>query len=297
VEISTTVQFRESSCRPRNHLIREKQTDVGEAEVAFRVLGPGDFLGHFRPAAQPYRSSITARARTACRVCRSSAATTCGRILLQLHESGSQMMEDLHEAATGWIPSQQKLRKVMLQQRQWAAFKDRAVQQLVAEPIDRTARTWFHRAPGAEAWLHGGEADAYRSDMPSINLAEGGPSSIRGGRPTSATLLRQVKDSRSAISLVPYACRLRDKSPVFGADLAKRNSRHCAMVRNQSTTDGTTRPHSAPGGVRRSASAPGLNAASANKNAGMTSAAKSQVRFATPSAAAPAGTSSNKADS
>jgi CRP-like cAMP-binding protein len=259
VEVSSTVLFRESSCRPRNILIREKQTDVGETDVAFRILGPGDCLGHFKPAEQPYRSAITATARTACRVCRSSAASTCARIFLHLLEGGGQMMEDLHASAMNWIPSQHDLRKIMIQQRQWAAFKDRTVQAVVANPINRTAQTAFLRAPGAQAWLQGGEADAYRGDVGTINLAEGGPASIRGGRPTSATLARQVKDVRSTTALVPYACRLRDKSPVHGADLAKRSCGHCPMVtlRNKAALDGSTRPSSAPGGLRRSASVPG----------------------------------------
>lgn len=260
VEVSSTIQFRESSCRPRNILIREKQTDVGDASVAFRILGPGEFLGHFRPAAQPYRSLITARARTACRVCRSSAASVCGRVFMHLLDGGGQMMEDLHDAATGWMPKQQELRKIMIQQRQWAAFKDRTVQQVVADPINRTAQTAFQRAPGAAAWLQGGEADAYRGDVPTINLADGGPASIRGGRPTSATLAHQLKDVRSTTSLVPYASRLRDKSPANGADLAMRRCGPCLMVRNQATLDGSTRPCSAPGGLRRSASEPGANA-------------------------------------
>eukprot|EP00746_Dinoflagellata_sp_MGD_P124818 gnl/MRDRNA2_/MRDRNA2_59447_c0_seq1.p1 gnl/MRDRNA2_/MRDRNA2_59447_c0~~gnl/MRDRNA2_/MRDRNA2_59447_c0_seq1.p1 ORF type:complete len:989 (+),score=173.22 gnl/MRDRNA2_/MRDRNA2_59447_c0_seq1:156-3122(+) len=270
VEVSSTIQFRESSCRPRNILIREKQTDVGDANVTFRILGPGDFLGHFRPTAQPYRSLITARARTACRVCRSSAASVCARVFMHLLDGGGQMMESLHEAATGWMPNQPELRKIMIQQRQWAAFKDRTVQEVVADPINRTAQTAFQRAPGAQAWLQGGEADAYRGDVPTINLADGGPACIRGGRPTSATLARQLKDVRSTTSLVPYASRLRDKSPANGADLATRRCGHCPMVRNQAAMDHSTRPCSAPGGLKRSASEPGRPcsaASAASKNA------------------------------
>lgn len=270
VEVTSTIRFRESSCRPRNNLIREKQTDVGEAQVAVCILGPGDFLGHFMPSEQPYESVITAKARTACRVCRSSSATICQRVFVHLLDSGSQIMDDFHQAATGWLPSEQQLRKQFEEQRRWASFKDRTVQEVVADPIGRTALTWHHHAPNAEAWLRGGAPDAYRGDIPTVNLAEGGPAAIRGGRPTSATLSRQIKQSRSTTTLVPYACRLRDKSPVFGADLAKRNSGFCPMMRNrpsdtiEDTQDSNIRPCSAPG-LRRSVSAPGTSSGSLAK--------------------------------